>query len=117
MFGFKITGLVVGLIASIGVATSTNATDLPTDDPGLFSYLFSQKTIPAEWISEPANEELTPAMMSEIAIRLSADGGEYENATKSARGWVLDFQNGTARARIVRATDHKIIGVFFSRLE
>ena len=117
MLRYKLPGYFVGLVLSLGAVSLAQSSELPADDPGLFSYLFDQKTIPAEWISEPANEELTPAMLKEIAERLSAEGGKYESATKAARGWVLDFQNGTARARIVRATDHKIIGVFFSKLE
>ncbi len=101
----------------IGVGSAAQSAELPMDDPGLFSYLFTQKSIPADWISPPANEELTPAMLKEIAERLSSQGGKYQDATKTARGWMLEFQNGTARARIVRATDHKIIGVFFSKLK
>ncbi len=117
MFKPRLAGIATGIILSIGASSAAQSAELPMDDPGLFSYLFTQKTIPADWISEPANEELTPAMMKEIAERLSSEGGKYQDATKTARGWMLEFQNGSARARIVRATDHKIIGVFFSKLE
>ncbi len=117
MLKSRLLGTATGLLISISASSAAYSTDLPLDDPGLFSYLFTQKSIPADWISEPANEELTPAMMKEIAEKLSREGGEYQEATKTARGWMLEFQNGSARARIVRATDHKIVGVFFSRLE
>jgi len=117
MLKSRLLGIATGLLISISASSAAYSTDLPLDDPVLFSYLFTQKSIPADWISEPANEELTPAMMKEIAEKLSREGGEYQEATKTARGWMLEFQNGSARARIVRATDHKIVGVFFSRLE
>ena len=117
MYKVRLPGMITGLIMSIGMTTIAQSTDLPADDPSLFSYLFTQKSIPADWISEPANEELTPAMLKDIAEKLSAEGGAYQEATKTARGWMLDFQNGTVRARIVRAMDHKIVGVYFSKLE
>lgn len=108
--------ILVLLILLVSVPFSY-AADIPIDDRDLFSHLFAGKAIPAEWISPPVNEELTPAMMAEIATRLSKNGGPYQEASKSAKGWVLAFENGTARARIVRATDNKLIGVFFSKLE
>ena len=117
MFKSRLVGMATGLLITFGAGSAAQSADLPMDDPGLFTYLFTQKSIPADWISPPANEELTPAMLKEIAERLSSEGGNYQEATKTARGWMLEFQNGSARARIVRATDHKIIGVFFSRLE
>ena len=117
MFKSSLAGLAIGVLISIGTSSAAHSTDLPMDDPGLFSYLFTQKSIPANWISAPASEELTPAMLKEIAERLSSKGGKYQEATKTARGWMLEFQNGSARARIVRATDSKIVGVFFSGLE
>ncbi len=117
MRSFKLSSLTAALAIIIGSTLFAQSAELPNDDPGLFSYLFAQKTIPAEWIYAPASKELTPAMMSEIANRISAEGGQYQDATKTARGWQLDFQNGTVRARIIRAPDHKIIGVFFSALE
>ncbi len=91
--------------------------EIPADDRMLFSHLFSLKSVPQDWIFEPANEELTPAMLEKIAIRLSSTGGTYQDAEKSAKGWVLDFEKGTARARILRAPDNTLIGVFFSALE
>lgn len=114
----KITGFISGLVmTAFGAATALSA-EIPANDRDLFTHLFTQKSIPQDWISEPANEELTPAMMAEIAQRLSTSGGKYQQATKAAKGWNLDFQNGTARARIIRAaSDNKLIGVFFSRLE
>lgn len=117
MLKSRIAKFLLGTFILIGSATSAQSTDLPANDPALFSYLFVQKTIPAEWISEPAIDELTSAMLNEIAVKLSREGGEYQNATKTARGWVLEFQNGSVRARIVRAMNRKIVGVFFSRLE
>ncbi len=117
MFNSRLVGIVTGLLISFGAGSAAQSAELPMDDPGLFSYLFTQKSIPADWISPPASEELTPAMLKEIAERLSSQGGKYQEATKTARGWMLEFKNGSARARIVRATDHKIIGVFFSKLE
>lgn len=117
MFKLRLTGIATGILMFVAANSAAQSAELPMDDPGLFSYLFAQKSIPADWISEPANEELTPAIMKEIAERLSSEGGEYQEATKTARGWMLEFQNGSARARIVRATDRKIIGVFFSKLE
>jgi hypothetical protein len=111
-------GLLSGLTIVMFAATSVLSAEIPVDDRDLFTHLFTQKTIPKEWISEPANEELTPAMMAEIAQRLSTSGGKYQQATKAAKGWNLDFENGTARARIIRASsDNKLIGVFFSKLE
>ncbi len=99
-------------------ATAAFSADIPVDDRDLFSHLFTQKSIPGDWIFEAANEELTPAIMAGIAKRLTTSGGTYKSASKNAKGWDLDFQNGTARARIVRsASDHKLIGVFFSKLE
>jgi hypothetical protein len=117
MFKSRLAGIATGILMSIGAGSVAQSAELPMDDPGLFSYLFTQKSIPADWISEPANEELTPAMLKEIAERLSSEGGKYHDASKTARGWLLEFQNGSARARIVRATDRKLIGVFFSKLE
>ncbi len=108
--------MVLGLMVP-GYGSVAFSAELPGDDPGLFSYLFTQKTVPAEWISEPASDELTPKMLEEIANKLSKEGGQYNNATKTARGWLLDFQNGSVRSRIVRANDRKIVGVFFSGLE
>ncbi len=113
----NLTQLYTGLLIAATTGSYAFSADIPIDDRELFAHLFTVKSIPEEWISPPANEELTPAMMEKIAVRLSKQGGKYEQATKSARGWVLDFQNGTARARILRATDNKLIGVFFSKLE
>lgn len=112
-----IKSLATATMAFLVFCFAAVAAEIPADDPALFSYLFEQKTIPGEWISEPANEELTPEMMADIAQRLSDDGGNYQSATKTAGGWVLEFDNGTARARIVRADNNKLVGVFFSGLE
>ena len=84
MIKSRLLGIATGLLISISASSAAYSTDLPLDDPGLFSYLFTQKSIPADWISEPANEELTPAMMKEIAEKLSSEGGEYQEATKTA---------------------------------
>jgi hypothetical protein len=117
MFKSRLSGIAIGILILISASSAAHSNDLPVDDPGLFSYLFTQKSIPADWISEPASEELTPAMMNEIAEKLSSEGGKYQEATKTAGGWILVFQHGSARARIVRAANHKIVGVFFSGLE
>jgi len=118
----KATGMLVALtmvigFAITGIASNAYSAELPGNDPGLFRYLFTNKTVPAAWISGPARDELTPQMLEEIAERLSKEGGQYNGASKTARGWLLDFQNGSVRSRIVRASDRKIVGVFFSRLE
>ncbi len=111
-------GLLSGLIMAVFGINAAFSAEIPADDRDLFTHLFTQRSIPQGWISEPANEELTPAMLKEIAQRLSASGGKYQQATKVARGWRLNFKHGTARARIIRASpDNKLIGVFFSRLE
>ncbi len=107
-------GSAIMLMASATVSLSN---EIPADDRALFSHLFSLKSVPQDWIFKPANEELTPAILEEIATRLFSTGGTYQDATKSAKGWVLDFENGTARARILRAPDNTLIGVFFSALE
>lgn len=117
MMKSKLISYSIGLGMLLGAGSLASAAELPADDPGLFTYLFTEKTIPANWIAAPASDELTPAMMSEIADRLSREGGQYQSASKTAKGWRLDFQNGTARARILRAPDRTLVGVFFSKLE
>ncbi len=104
-------------LVSLMASTSSWSSELPADDVGLFAHMFSQKPVPAEWIYQPASEELTPLMLEQIARRLGTNGGAYHQASKTARGWLLEFDNGTARARIVRAGDKRLIGVFFSELE
>ncbi len=89
MLKSKIAVIATGILISFGAGSASQSAELPMDDPSLFSYLFTQKSIPADWISEPANEELTPAMLREIAKRLSSQGGKYQEATKTARGWML----------------------------
>ncbi len=109
--------LFAGLLLVVVTGSYAFSAGIPVDDRDLFSHLFAEKSIPVEWISPPAAEELTPTMMADIAARLLSEGGRYEKASKSAKGWVLEFKNGTARARIVRARDNRLIGVSFSKLK
>jgi len=86
-------------------------------DPQLFQDMFSGGEISEQWIEPAARDELTTAMLADIVARLTSNGGSYLKAEKSARGWNLYFQNGQARARIVRAGNGQLIGVFFSKIK
>ena len=86
-------------------------------DPDLFNAMFSNQTISNEWIAPAAQEELTPQMLRDITSDLQHQSGAYTDAKKTARGWLLQFENGEVRARIIRSKFGRLIGVFFSDVE
>jgi len=109
---------VAGLALVLGAVLPVTAQDLPATDPGLFQALFTGSEVPRNWISTPAllSGDLTPQMLAAIVDRLSANGGQYISADKSADGWLMHMKNGDVRARIVRGTDGLLIGVFFGKV-
>ena len=109
----------LALLALIALpqTVAAQSSDLPATDPDLFKALFSNQLISANWIEPAARSELTPFMLRNIAKDLQKQGGSYAEARKTARGWLLQFDKGEVRARIVRSKSGNLIGVFFSDVE
>ncbi|PCI05882.1 MAG: hypothetical protein COB78_04715 [Hyphomicrobiales bacterium] len=115
MKSFKTLALLA--LFTLPQAGSALSADFPTTDPLLFKALFSNQQISAEWIEPAARTELTPFMLRNIARDLQKQGGSYSAAQKTARGWLLQFDKGEVRARIIRSKSGYLIGVFFSDIE
>ncbi|MBL4892439.1 MAG: hypothetical protein JKX91_11600 [Rhizobiaceae bacterium] len=109
--------LILSTLFTLPQAGLALSADLPATDPLLFKALFSNQQVSAEWIEPAARSELTPFMLRNIARDLQKRGGSYEDAQKTARGWLLQFDKGEVRARIVRSKSGNLIGVFFSDVE
>ncbi len=112
------TGIAAGCmhIYLLAVANSGTAA-VPQEDPQLFAAMLDEHAISTEWIEPAARSELSPTMPREISKRLKRQGGAYLGAQKKPSGWLLQFQNGQIRARIVRSKTGLLVGVFFSGLE
>lgn len=119
MKSFKTPFKTLALLAFFALqqAGSALSADLPTTDPLLFKAMFTGQQISAEWIEPAARMELTPFMLRNIAKDLQKQGGAYSQAQKTARGWLLQFDKGEVRARIIRSKSGYLIGVFFSDVE
>ncbi len=113
-----ITAIAAGCF-HVCLLTSANAdaTNIPKQDPQLFAALLEGHIITEDWIEPAARSELSPTMLREIARRLKSQGGTYQGPQKTSSGWLLQFQNGQVRARIVRSKSGLLVGVFFSDLE
>ncbi|MFK5977556.1 MAG: hypothetical protein QM488_01550 [Rhizobiaceae bacterium] len=109
--------LALAAIFTLPQIVSASSADLPATDPLLFKAMFTGQQISAQWIEPAARSELTPFMLKTIAKDLQQKGGAYSEAQKTARGWLLQFDKGEVRARIVRSKSGNLIGVFFSGIE
>ncbi len=93
------------------------AIDIPPTDQGLFKHLFKEYSIPKDWISEPARGQLHPKMIADATTRLLINGGKFQRAEKSGSYWLLEFEKGIAKVRIIRSQDHRLVGVYFGKIE
>ena len=102
---------------TIFYSSTALAVDIPPTDQGLFKHLFKEYSIPKDWISEPARGQLHPKIIADATTRLLINGGKYQRAEKSGSFWLLEFEKGTAKVRIIRSQDHKLVGVYFGKIE